>query len=645
MNLDIITDQDGKDHLIFDSSELYDDSNCGSSSLDYEILRSLGTGSFGSVAKVRSKRNQKIYAMKKVDLNKIEDDALRLSKNEIKYLQGLRNRHVIKYYKHFEENGILYIIIEFMNNGDVSKFMEAHQKLNIHIKEEMLWNIFLQSMTALSYVHSKGIIHRDIKPGNLMMDNNLIIKLGDFGVSALLDKNPYENLNKKNQKQTFIFKKNEEMLCNGTICGTPAYMAKEMLPTDDDEDKMYDQKIDVYSMGCTFYELCYFHPYKEKDPNSYDNLQFIRVVKPGDKNVNYSNELLKIINLMLEEDSNKRPTSSEILELIQKGYTTKYVKNSSIESVIRCLSAFPNLTSNFFALDIYQQNKPICYKYKNCLASINNQNQNWNSCINEFRQLLGTENSKLEGSKEIEPRVMLGFLLDRIHRELNNVNNMQNNNCHLIITNTEEVKTNWSEMFIKFNSDFQKSFNSIISNNFLGFVKIENTCQSCKLTTFNYKNFCFVTFDFEKINLAPGQNFSIPDGLLNQNSMAQSTELFCGKCLDKKEHQVFKKYFIMPMCLIISFKRGAKCQIKTKIQVQDVLNLNNVAEFNNSPKNYKLIGIISRVGDCGNEHYSSFIIKNGQWVSFSGENTFGVSPMAALTNENGDIVMLFYQAC
>ena len=622
MILDTITDQVGREHKIFESAEIYNENNCGNSFQDFELLSLLGSGSFSSVIKVRSKINRKIYAMKIVDLTTLEGDALRLSKNEVKFLQGLHNRHVINYYTHFEENGILYIINEYMNNGDISNYIEAQKKTGIIIKEEILWNIFLQSMIGLSYIHSKGIIHRDIKPSSLMMDKNMIIKIGDFNVSALLNKDLYENQNKKNKKQKYILKKNEEMLCNGTICGTPPYMAKEILSTDfDEEDAMYDQKIDVYSMGCTFFELCYFHTYKKKDPNYDDGFHFIKNIKDEDKNIIYSNELLKIIYLMLEEDAKKRPTSNEILELIQKIYITKYVRNTSIESVIRCLSTFQSLTNSFLGMDV--KNKPVCYKYKNCLMSINNQNIYWNECINDFRQLLSNENYIFERGKEIEPRIILAFLLERIHRELNNVQNPQvNKNCHFIITN------------------IKKSFNSLISHNLLGICKTQNICQTCYLNTFNFNNFCFITFDLEKTQLNSGQTFFIQQGLLNQNSTPQSIDLFCKKCLNIKKHQVFKKYFFMPNCLIISFKRGAKCQIKTKIEVLNFLYLYNIVEHSNSPKRYRLVGIISKTGYYGNENYSSYINRNGQWEDFTGKN----NQMTNLNNDKGVIIILFYEA-
>ena len=187
-NFDTINDVDGKEYLVFDSSELYDDSQMGSKSDDFELLRKLGEGAFGKVFKVRSKINNKVYAMKKLNIKEIKEEnekAYQLTINETSFLEGLSHHHIVKYYKKFIEGDYLYIIIEFVANGDIDGFIEAHKRFNKHISEEEIWNILYQCMTALSYVHSMGVIHRDIKPANLLMDNNMIIKLGDFGVSAL----------------------------------------------------------------------------------------------------------------------------------------------------------------------------------------------------------------------------------------------------------------------------------------------------------------------------------------------------------------------------------------------------------------------------------------------------------------------------
>ena len=115
-NFDTIKSKEGKEYLIFDSSELYDDAQMGNKSDDYEILKIFGEGNFGQVFKVVSKLNNKVYAMKRLDLENIKKmgkDALRLAKNETEFLQRLNHPHIIKYYKSFQEGNFLFIIIEY----------------------------------------------------------------------------------------------------------------------------------------------------------------------------------------------------------------------------------------------------------------------------------------------------------------------------------------------------------------------------------------------------------------------------------------------------------------------------------------------------------------------------------------------------
>ena len=147
------------------------------------------------------------------------------------------------------------------------------------IPEELIWNFLLQCYSGLTYIHQKGVVHRDIKPENLLLDDNLIVKIGDFGTSGL-----YRNLQ--------IFEKYEEMKIYKTYIGTRGYMAPEV-----EKEIKYDEKLDIFSMGVSFYQICYF-------------IRPDEILKQYDKEkANYSQELFNLIFLMLERDMNKRKGS------------------------------------------------------------------------------------------------------------------------------------------------------------------------------------------------------------------------------------------------------------------------------------------------------------------------------------------------
>ena len=120
-NFDTIKDTEGKEYLVFDSSKLCDDSQMGDKSDDFEILRKLGKGGFGQVFKVHFKTNNKVYAMKQLNIKEIKEKnekAYQLTMNETTILEGLSHPLIIKYYKKFKGN-FLYIIFEFAANGDI----------------------------------------------------------------------------------------------------------------------------------------------------------------------------------------------------------------------------------------------------------------------------------------------------------------------------------------------------------------------------------------------------------------------------------------------------------------------------------------------------------------------------------------------
>lgn len=107
--------------------------------------------------------------------------------------------------------------MEFMDNGDLGGMIKTNKKLEKPIKEEKINDIFIQSMKSLSYIHSKKLAHRDIKPDNLFISVDGCVKLGDFGVSATIIDKSEKN---KNLKYLNDYNKNniKDSIIGDVIC-------------------------------------------------------------------------------------------------------------------------------------------------------------------------------------------------------------------------------------------------------------------------------------------------------------------------------------------------------------------------------------------------------------------------------------------
>ncbi len=116
--------------------------------------------------------NGALYVLKRIS---IEDMAL------LKRLIGLNHPHIVKFYGFYEEEGVFYVVEEFINGVTLGKYLSSTGALN----EETVNNIASSICTALIKIHSLGIVHRDINPNNIMIDNNGIVKIIDFGISRI----------------------------------------------------------------------------------------------------------------------------------------------------------------------------------------------------------------------------------------------------------------------------------------------------------------------------------------------------------------------------------------------------------------------------------------------------------------------------
>ncbi|THU76871.1 kinase-like protein, partial [Dendrothele bispora CBS 962.96] len=145
-------------------------------------------------------------------------------------LKTLNHPHIVQFYGHFvDAEGLYSLYMEFCEGGDLSEVIKQFYERSERIDEITIWNYFEQITDALSYCHGTGIIHRDIKPENVFLNGYNKVKLGDFGLS----KGPGKH------QLTMAF------------AGTPQYMSPERL-----QGNQYDERSDIWSLGCLTYELC-----------------------------------------------------------------------------------------------------------------------------------------------------------------------------------------------------------------------------------------------------------------------------------------------------------------------------------------------------------------------------------------------------
>ena len=160
------------------------------------------------------------------------------------------------------------------------------------IAEDVIWSIFTQVAIGLNecHNHKKGkILHRDLKPQNIFVTESHQIKIGDFGLSKQLDQNDDGTL---------------------TNVGTPYYMSPELV-----DQIEYNDKSDVWSLGAIVYELCMLEPLFKSD----GIFQLSRKIKEGKTqriSATFSDELDRVINLMLEVRHEKRPSINELLKTV-----------------------------------------------------------------------------------------------------------------------------------------------------------------------------------------------------------------------------------------------------------------------------------------------------------------------------------------
>ena len=598
MGVELIKDRQGKEHMVLTDEDFYNDDIMGDKFEDYEILQVITKkDNYGFFAKVRSKINSKIYAMKKIKSEFIQNE-YNLN-DELNILKNMKNPNTTKYFKGFFQNQSLYIIYEYMNNNDLEGFLNAYISLNKPIEINTLWNIFMQCISSLKYIHDNNIIHRNITLTNIFMSENKIIKLGDFRLSFLA-KN--DNIQRKENEP---------------------YKSPELK-----KNKNYDKKSDIYAMGVVFYKLCHFEfPNRGNSKN----------------NGVYPSEMENIINSMLKNEK-ERPDTNKLYDDIIKEYIKNVAKISSIDSVFRCMYSF----SNFFNEMSQKKNNysneeltPISFNFIKCIEAYNS-NKNMKDIsfnLNNFRNLL-YKNSQINNDMEIKPSLVLDFLLEKLNKETGN-----NHNGLSFLIQPSNFNRNKDISYNEFMNYFQNNFNSIISNYFVGIIKTKRICKECRAGLYSFNLFPFIEFDLDRC----GQELNLFDWFQMQNdNNSQLTEdhnVICNKCKCIRKHNEFKQFYKLPQNFVISINRGEGFKNESNIKYTESLNLyDKIEKKDDSYFNYNLIGIVKRMKDVnkGEDYYISIYYDKGRWIKSDREKLTEIK--SPYDDNDGMVMLLFYSA-
>jgi len=254
----------------------------------FVILDEINRGSMGVVYRARDKVLDEIVALKVLnDYLCADPQAVQRFKREARAAKRLSHPNIVRIHEFYESGGKKFISMEYIEGRDLKKILLEEGRLSV----EKIKKYFIQMCRALQYAHELNIVHRDIKPANVMITNNDVVKITDFGIAKIL-------------------KTEDATSSSSMILGTPLYMAPEQI-----EGGEVDGRCDIYSLGVMLYEAASGHP-----PFTDGNIEYHHVHTPVPPLPDDIPESLKTVIYKAVE---KRPesrfqTPAELLEALEK---------------------------------------------------------------------------------------------------------------------------------------------------------------------------------------------------------------------------------------------------------------------------------------------------------------------------------------
>ena len=253
----------------------------------YKKGKKLGGGGFGEVFELIDSETGEIRAVKVISLKKLENpQSNEAFLNEYKFNNSLNYKYICKCYNTFKDNDNAYFILEYQPNKTLNELIANRNSLHeIEIK-----HYCYELLLAIEYLHNRNIIHRDIKLSNVLLSDKMEVKLCDFGLAII----------------------GNNSITNKTICGTPNYIAPEILNFKNGIN--YSFEIDIWSFGVILYSLFYKKTPFESQEKGKTKKNIQNVIYKFPENIQVSDDAKDLMRSIFVKDPSLRPSIKEIKE-------------------------------------------------------------------------------------------------------------------------------------------------------------------------------------------------------------------------------------------------------------------------------------------------------------------------------------------
>ena len=200
----------------------------------YQVQGVLGKGAMGLVYDGLDPGLNRRVAIKTILVKQLDEEMARMYskrfEREVRAVARLNHRNIVQVYDFGSEGDIAYIVMEYINGKELKDSFDANQRFDLRTSFRLMGEL----LDALEFAHDAGIIHRDVKPANVMVDVEGHAKLTDFGVARVVDPDGAPG----------------EATQTGAVVGTPAYMSPEQI-----QGEPIDKRTDIFSAGIIFYQF------------------------------------------------------------------------------------------------------------------------------------------------------------------------------------------------------------------------------------------------------------------------------------------------------------------------------------------------------------------------------------------------------